>query len=135
MPGISTRSCQSRARCPRGEASWDDELREGELDEAILDAVWDVLVLCRRSQLDALREGFQGVLPSGGEPPCTDFSPHLGIFSPQELALRLRGREVTSGEQVLALLRWKGAGDDDVEGLDRSTSRPVEQAAFERVRG
>ena len=99
-----------------------------------------ILVSSRLKMLRALREGFQGVdnlsgtesaiLGPGHEHSVYDFSKDLSCLTPAQIAMVLRGRPLTGGEELIRLFRWGvtpdqvGAGSS-LNALDASTTDQV----------
>jgi hypothetical protein len=71
-------------------------LTDGGKAQLLVDAARHELFTTRREHLDALKDGFQATTAEETDATrgCHDFSAHLNVFTPTEIALRLRGREV-----------------------------------------
>ena len=124
-PALGT--CECAAPC----AALSDET----LEEVLLEAVRYVLVGCRRANLLALKNGFQGVDQLGGaascfEGSCYDYSAALATLEPDEIVQRLRGRSISSAADVVDLLRFQRPSE--VAGSDENE---VDEAVFAQMSG
>ena len=137
---------RARAARPAGAAEADEPPASGcECADALVDAEKEGLALrivktelyeCRSAHLRALKDGFNG---HGLDEGCRPFemSAHLNMFSPTELALRLRGRRVDDGAAAWAELSLRRQEVDDAQGSDKAEAMvfAVGEDTFEAVRG
>ena len=129
--------------------SWDEDERLTDANKAslVIDAVKHQLVSVRRQALIALKEGFQGADncdrtldgrpgPHAGQDNVYNFQLLLACMTPADLALRLRGRPVSGGDDVCARLRYRQQTEFAAPvGSTTQGMGPVTDAVYARVRG
>ena len=101
--------------------------------ELLLEVINYSLRGCRRTHLNALRDGFQGTDQRASscldDSSVYDFSPALATLAPDEMALRLRGRAVGSADELALLLRFEPPNVNE-----RKETRPVDAGVFSSMK-